>query len=85
MGVTMSWMIWRALQGLATLGDLALFQQAFTRGQSLMRTLFENVGRIYSNALSVRDRFCFLDLTPRIQNPYISCPHRELLDRASVL
>jgi ATP-binding cassette subfamily B protein len=69
MGVTMSWMIWRALQGLATLGDLALFQQAFTRGQSLMRTLLENVGRIYSNALSVRDLFLFLDLTPRIQEP----------------
>jgi ATP-binding cassette subfamily B protein len=69
MSVTMSWMMWRALQGLATLGDLALFQQAFTRGQSLMRTLLENVGRIYSNALSVRDLFLFLDLTPRIQEP----------------
>jgi ATP-binding cassette subfamily B protein len=68
-GVTMSWMIWRALQGVATLGDLALFQQAFTRGQSLMKALFENVGRIYSNAVSVRDLFLFLDLTPRIEEP----------------
>jgi ATP-binding cassette subfamily B protein len=69
MGATMSWMIWRALQGLATLGDLALFQQAFTRGQGLMRTLLENVGRIYSNALFVRDLFDFMDLSPRIQEP----------------
>jgi ATP-binding cassette subfamily B protein len=54
---------------LATLGDLALFQQAFTRGQSLMRTLLENVGRVYSNALFIQDLFLFLDLPTRIQEP----------------
>jgi ATP-binding cassette subfamily B protein len=67
MGLTVAWMIWRALQGLATLGDLALFQQAFSRGQNLMRTLLENVGRIYSNSLFVRDLFLFLEMEPRVQ------------------
>jgi ATP-binding cassette subfamily B protein len=69
MGLTMGWMIWQALQGLATLGDLALFQQAFSRGQSLMRMLLENVGRIYSNSLFVRDLFQFLALAPGIRDP----------------
>jgi ATP-binding cassette, subfamily B, bacterial len=69
MGLTMGWMIWRALQGQATLGDLALFQQAFSRGQSLMRTLLENAGRIYGNALFVRDLFTFLAQTPATLEP----------------
>jgi ATP-binding cassette, subfamily B, bacterial len=65
MGLTIGWMIWRALQGLATLGDLALFQQAFSRGQTLMRTLLENVAKIYSNALFLRDLYLFLEMAPQ--------------------
>jgi ATP-binding cassette subfamily B protein len=68
MGLTMSWMIWQALQGRATLGDLALFQQAFSRGQALMRGLLENVARIFSNALFVRDLFLLLTMEPRVRN-----------------
>ena len=41
---TLAWMLWRALQGFATLGDLALFYQAFNQGQRLLRSLLENVG-----------------------------------------
>jgi ATP-binding cassette subfamily B protein len=68
MGVTMSWMIWRALQGRATLGDLALFQQAFSRGQTLMRTLLENVARIYGNTLFLRDLYLFLEMVPQTRD-----------------
>ena len=32
-GLAMVWMVWQALQGRVTLGDLALFQQAFSRGR----------------------------------------------------
>jgi ATP-binding cassette subfamily B protein len=81
MGVTMGWMIWQALQGFATLGDLALFQQAFSRGQSLMRTLLENVGRIYSNSLFVRDLFEFLALAPGIREPARVLPAPRQLTR----
>src|SRR5207249_289168 len=43
-GATMGWMIWQALRGLVTLGDLALFYQAFNQGQRLTRSLLASVG-----------------------------------------
>jgi ATP-binding cassette subfamily B protein len=68
-GATLAWLLWRALQGSLTLGDLALFYQAFQRGQSLMGTLFENLGEIYSNSLFLSDLFEFLDLELRVTDP----------------
>ena len=68
-GAAMAWIGWRALQGRATLGDLALFYQAFSQGQGLMRSLLENVGQIYSNSLFLGDLFQFLALQPGIKNP----------------
>lgn len=66
---TIAWMVWRAFIGLATLGDIALFYQAFQRGQGLMRALLTNVGQIYSNGLFLSNLFEFLDLEPRIADP----------------
>ncbi len=68
-GGAMAWIGWRALQGRATLGDLALFYQAFSQGQGLMRSLLENAGQIYSNSLFLGDLFQFLALQPGIQDP----------------
>lgn len=68
-GAATAWMVWRAVQGLATLGDLALFYQAFNRGQGLMRVLLNNVGQIYSNSLFIRDLFEFLELQPQVAEP----------------
>jgi ATP-binding cassette, subfamily B, bacterial len=68
-GGAMAWMIWRALQGLATLGDLTLFYQAFQRGQGLMRSLLENLGQIYGNSLFLGDLFEFLGLQPQVVEP----------------
>jgi ATP-binding cassette subfamily B protein len=65
-GSTMAWMVWRALQGLATLGDLALFYQAFNQGQGLMRSLLGSVGQIYSNTLFLGSLFEFLALQPQV-------------------
>jgi ATP-binding cassette subfamily B protein len=62
-------MLWRALQGRATLGDLALFYQAFQRGQGLLRSLLENVGQIYANTLFLGNLFEFLELKPRVADP----------------
>src|SRR5688572_11859688 len=41
-GAALGWMVWRALQGLVTLGELALIYVAFNQGQGLMRTLLGN-------------------------------------------
>jgi ATP-binding cassette subfamily B protein len=68
-GTVMVWMVWQVLQGLATLGDLALFYQAFSRGQNLMRSLLGNVGQIYSNSLFLGNLFEFLELEPQIVDP----------------
>ena len=70
-GGTIAWMIWRALLGRATLGDIALFYQAFQRGQGLMRALLTNVGQIYTNGLFLVNLFEFLDLETRV----IDSPH----------
>jgi ATP-binding cassette, subfamily B, bacterial len=68
-GVAMAWIGWRALQGLATLGDVALFYQAFDRGQTLIRAMLTNLGQIYSNSLFLGNLFEFLELEPAIVDP----------------
>jgi ATP-binding cassette subfamily B protein len=78
-GLSMAWMIWRAIQGEITLGDLALFYQAFNQGQSLMRSFLENVGEIYSNSLFLGDLFDFLELTPKLIDPLRPIPFPSVL------
>jgi ATP-binding cassette subfamily B protein len=68
-GGAMAWMVWRALNGFVSLGDLALFYQAFTRSQGLARTLLGNLGQIYSNTLFLGNLFSFLSLKPDITDP----------------
>jgi ATP-binding cassette subfamily B protein len=67
-GFALVWMLWKAVHGSLTLGDLALFYQAFQRGQGLMRSLFENVGEIYSNSIFLKDLFEFLALEPQVKD-----------------
>jgi len=59
-------MVWKALHGLVTLGELALIYAAFNQGQGLMRTLLENAGQLYGNSLFLGNLFQFLALEPRI-------------------
>ena len=69
MGTALAWMVWKTVQGGTTLGDLALFYQAFYLGQRLMRSLLENVGNVYSNSLFLSNLFEFLELEPRVISP----------------
>ena len=73
-GLALAWMLWKAMQGNLTLGDLALFYQAFQKGQGLMGTLFENLGEIYSNSLFLSDLFEFLALEPKVTDPIQPVP-----------
>lgn len=79
--LSMAWMIWRAFQGLVSLGDLALFYQAFNQGQQLMRSFMENVGEIYTNTFFLADLFEFLALQPRIPEPAQPQPVQTPLTR----
>jgi ATP-binding cassette subfamily B protein len=64
MGAALGWMVWKASQGLVTLGELALIYAAFNQGQGLMRTLLENAGQLYGNSLFLGNLFEFLALQP---------------------
>jgi ATP-binding cassette subfamily B protein len=68
-GGAVAWVGWRAIQGRATVGDMALFYQAFNQGQGLMRSLLENLGQIFSNSLFLGDLFQFLALEPGVLDP----------------
>ena len=68
-GAALAWVVLRAVRGLATLGDLALFYQAFNQGQSLVGGLLQNMGQIYTNTLFLEHLFRFLDLEGGISDP----------------
>ncbi|NTV65340.1 MAG: ABC transporter ATP-binding protein, partial [Oscillochloris sp.] len=68
-GASLGWMVWQAALGTVTLGDLALFYQAFDRGQGLMRSLLANAGQIYASSLFLSNLFAFLDLRPGVLDP----------------
>ncbi len=68
-GAALAWIALKVMRGALTLGDLALFYQAFNKGQSLMRSLLQNVGHIYSNSLFLGNLLEFLALKPKIADP----------------
>ena len=68
-GAALIWMLWKTVRGLVTLGDLALFYQAFQQGLRLMRTLLDNLGQLYANSLFLGNLFEFLALEPRVVDP----------------
>ena len=71
-GAAMAWMVWQALHGLVTLGDVALFSQVLVRGRSVLSALLENMGRIYSNVLFLENLFEFFKLQAQVVDP--PCP-----------
>jgi ATP-binding cassette subfamily B protein len=73
-GGCLAWMAWRAVQGRASLGDLALFYQAFQQGLRLTRSLLENVGQLYYNSLFLGNLFEFLALEPEVKDPALPAP-----------
>lgn len=73
-GAAMMWMFYRAFLGLVTLGDLALFFQAFQRGQGLVRTLLANLGQIYTDSLYLGNLFQFLGLQSHVMDALDAVP-----------
>lgn len=67
--LAMGWMVWQALQGAQSLGDLAMFWQTLNQGQRLMDSLLSDVSSIYDNILFLEDLFTFLDLEPQLTDP----------------
>ena len=77
-GAALVWMGYRASHGLVTLGDLALFVQAFFQGQRMMRSLLGNAREIYRNIMFLENLFEFLELTPALADPEKPLEHPGL-------
>ncbi len=74
------WMAWRAIRGWITLGDLALFYQAFQQGLGLMRSLLQNLGQLYYSSLFLGNLFEFLALEPTVLNAAAPAPMPSALE-----
>lgn len=68
-GIALAWMGRQVLLGILTLGDLALFFQAFSQGQGIVKDLMSNLGQIYRNSLFIGNLFEFLQIQPQIIDP----------------
>ncbi|MEJ2189999.1 MAG: ABC transporter ATP-binding protein [Acidobacteriota bacterium] len=68
-GAVLVWMVVRTLHGSVSLGGLAMFFQAFSQGQKLMRSLLETVGQIWANTLFLENLFGFLSIRPQVTDP----------------
>ncbi len=69
LALALGWMAWQSLVGRFNLGDLAMFWQAMSQGQRLMRGLLTGFNDIYRNLLFLEDLFTFLDLRPTLKDP----------------
>jgi ATP-binding cassette subfamily B protein len=67
-GGALIWMAWRAFHHEVTLGDLAMFYQAFQQGLRLSQSLLNDVGQLYANTLFLGNLFDFLALEPKVLN-----------------
>lgn len=79
LGCAIFWVGLKALYGTFTLGDIALFYQAFDRSQTLMRTLLSNIGQMIKNSLYLGVLFEFLDLNSNVTDPITPAPLPEKL------
>jgi ATP-binding cassette, subfamily B, bacterial len=73
-GAAVLWIGRRALRGRATLGDLALFYQAFNQGQSLAGGLLSGMGDIHTSVLYLEQVFEYLDKPNVIEDPAAPVP-----------
>ena len=61
--------LWQALQGRATVGDLTLYAGTFQQAQDLISTILLNIATVYEFNLYVSQYFEFLDLSPQVVDP----------------
>jgi ATP-binding cassette subfamily B protein len=75
LAAALAWMLLQAARGLASLGGLAMFYQAFYQGQRILRALLGHSGEIFRNLLFLENLFEFLALQPRVREPDQPTPH----------
>ena len=59
------WILWRTVQGQASVADLILFYQAFFYGQQLIQTFMQQIGQLYYHTMFLASLFSFSSWNPR--------------------
>lgn len=79
-GLAISWIGLGVYNNTATLGDLAVFYQVFSRGQSILGALFTSVGQTIGNSLYLKNLFTFLDLRSEVTSPTSPVPFPDKIE-----
>ncbi len=79
-GLAISWIAFGVYNNTATLGDLAVFYQVFSRGQSILGSLFGAVGQTIGNTLYLKNLFTFLDLPSKVVSPASPVPFPDRIE-----
>jgi ATP-binding cassette subfamily B protein len=64
-----TYIAYKTINGLITLGDMVMFFQAFQRGLNAMRELLGGMASLYENNLFLSNLFDFLSLSPTVKQP----------------
>jgi len=59
-----AWIIWRAVAGAITLGDMTMYIAVFRQSQTTFRSLFDRLSNLYENNLFLDNLFGYLALEP---------------------
>lgn len=60
------WIILRTVIGFITLGDMTMYQTIFIQSQRSIRTLLDNLNRLYENNMYLDNLFTYLKLEPKL-------------------
>ena len=61
-----AWIVWRAVQGQISLGDMTLYLTIFRQGQATFQSILAGLGNIYENNLFMANYLDFLELKPQM-------------------
>jgi len=61
-----AWIVWRAVGGTITLGDMTLYLGIFRSSQNLFESIFYGLSDLYENGLFMSNLFAFLELVPQM-------------------
>jgi ATP-binding cassette subfamily B protein len=59
-----AWIVWRAVEGSITLGDMTLYLGIFRGSQQTFESIFFGLSELYENGLFMSNLFTFLELQP---------------------
>ena len=68
------WVVFRAIVGIFTIGDVTLYAQAFANTSGTLKSMLRYINELYENAFYITDFNTFLALTPKIVNASDALP-----------